>query len=36
VPNGFLLPGMEYQMAIGTVSGEGNISFVETSFTTEQ
>jgi len=35
VPNGFLLPGMEYQVAIGTVSGEGNISFVETSFTTE-
>ena len=36
VPHGFLLPGTEYQMAIGTVSGEGNISLVETSFTTEE
>lgn len=34
VPNGFLLPGTEYQLGIGTVSGEGNISFVETTFTT--
>jgi hypothetical protein len=34
VPNGFLLPGTEYQLGIGTVSDEGNISFVETTFTT--
>jgi len=34
VPDGFLLPGVEYQLGIGTVTEEGNISFVETSFTT--
>jgi hypothetical protein len=34
VPAGFLRPGTEYQLAIGTVSAEGNISFVETTFTT--
>ena len=34
VPNGFLVPGKGYQLGIGTVSPEGNISFVETSFTT--
>lgn len=34
VPDGFLLPGTEYKLAIGTVSKEGNTSFVETSFTT--
>jgi hypothetical protein len=34
VPNGFLLPGREYKAAIGAVSAEGNISFVETDFTT--
>jgi len=34
VPDGFLLPGTEYQLGIGTVTNEGNISFVETSFTT--
>lgn len=34
VPDGFLLPGKEYQLGIGTVSEDGNISFVETSFTT--
>jgi hypothetical protein len=34
VPNGFLLPGREYQLGIGTVTSEGNISFVETTFTT--
>ena len=36
VPKGFLSPGREYQIAIGTVSDEGNISFMETSFTTEE
>ncbi|MGH7548271.1 MAG: hypothetical protein ACREMM_08855 [Gemmatimonadales bacterium] len=34
VPNGFLVPGKEYQLGIGTVTPDGNISFVETSFTT--
>jgi hypothetical protein len=34
VPEGFLRPGTEYQLAIGTVSDRGNISFVETTFTT--
>jgi hypothetical protein len=34
VPNGFLLPGTEYMLGIGTVGEEGNISFVETTFTT--
>lgn len=34
VPEGFLLPGKEYTLGIGTVSEEGNISFVETTFTT--
>jgi hypothetical protein len=34
IPVGFLLPGKEYKLAIGTVSQEGNRSFVETSFET--
>lgn len=34
VPANFLVPGMEYTFQIGTVSETGNISFVETSFTT--
>lgn len=34
VPDGFLLPAMEYQLSIGTVTDEGNISIVETTFTT--
>ena len=34
VPDGFLLPGVEYQLSIGTVTNEGNTSFVETTFTT--
>lgn len=34
VPDGFLLPGLEYQLGIGTVGEDGNTSFVETSFTT--
>lgn len=34
VPNGFLLPGTEYMLGIGAVTKEGNISFVETTFTT--
>lgn len=33
-PDGFLLPGTQYQLAIGNVSDDGNISFVETTFTT--
>lgn len=34
VPNGFLLPATEYVLGIGTVTKEGNASFVETTFTT--
>ncbi|MEX2308959.1 MAG: hypothetical protein WD738_15265 [Pirellulales bacterium] len=34
VPDGFLRPGTEYQLGIGTVSDDGNISYVETNFTT--
>ena len=34
VPDGFLFPGTEYVLAIGTVAEKGNIAFVETSFTT--
>jgi hypothetical protein len=34
VPDGLLAPGVKYQLGIGTVSADGNISFVETSFTT--
>jgi hypothetical protein len=36
VPDGFLLPGTQYQLAIGNVSNDGNISFVETTFTTAE
>ena len=34
VPENFLQPDMEYALSIGTVTTDGNISFVETSFTT--
>lgn len=34
VPAGFLRPGTAYQLGIGTVMANGNISFVETTFTT--
>ena len=34
VPRGFLMPDTEYDVGIGTISDEGNVSFVETSFTT--
>lgn len=34
VPDGFLLPDTEYELAIGSVSKEGNITYIETSFTT--
>ena len=34
VPDGFLAPGTEYTLEIGTVTAEGNISLVETTFTT--
>lgn len=34
VPNGFLRAGTEYELAIGAVSAEGNISVAETTFTT--
>lgn len=35
-PKGFLRPGTEYHLAVGTVAGDGNISFVEISFTTRR
>lgn len=34
VPDGVLRPGREYQIAIGTVTTDGNTSFVETTFAT--
>ena len=34
VPAGFLLPDTQYEFSIGTVTAEGNITFVETTFTT--
>ena len=34
IPDGFLRPGTEYKLAVGTVSREGNTSLVETNFTT--
>jgi hypothetical protein len=34
VPDGFLRPGTEYQVGLGAVSRDGNISFVETTLTT--
>jgi len=34
VPRGFLLPGTEYHLSIGTETSSGNASFVESSFTT--
>ena len=34
VPDGFLIPGTTYQLGIGTVTAEGNTSFVETTMTT--
>jgi hypothetical protein len=36
VPDGFLRPGTEYDLGIATVSEAGNVSFVETSFTTAE
>lgn len=33
-PHGFLQPATEYKVGLGTVSKEGNVSFIETSFTT--
>jgi hypothetical protein len=36
VPDGFLRAGTAYQLGIGTVTGGGNISFVETTFTTAE
>lgn len=34
VPDGFLLPGTTYQLGIGTVTEEGNASYVETTMMT--
>jgi hypothetical protein len=35
-PDGFLSRGKQYKMAIGTVTREGNVSYVESTFTTEK
>jgi hypothetical protein len=34
VPDGFLAPGLEYVLSIGTMTSEGNITYVESTFTT--
>lgn len=34
VPAGFLKPGKEYTLAVGTVGANGNMAFVESSFST--
>ena len=34
VPNGFLFPGTEYKMGVGTLTEEGNTTYVEATFTT--
>jgi hypothetical protein len=34
VPDGFLRPGTKYELGIGSVGDDGNISFVESTFTT--
>lgn len=34
VPSGFFIAGTQYKLSIGTVTEEGNITFVETTFTT--
>ena len=34
VPDGFLSPGTEYKMAVGTVTQDGNASYIEGMFTT--
>jgi hypothetical protein len=36
VSDGFLRPGTQYDLGVATVSAEGNVSFVETSFTTAE
>jgi len=36
MPDGFLVPGTEYTMLIGTVDAKENASFVETTFTTAE
>jgi hypothetical protein len=34
VPVGFLAPATEYMMGVGAVTKDGNVSYVEASFTT--
>jgi len=34
VPDGFLVPGTEYQVGLGTVTHDGNMAFVETTIRT--
>jgi hypothetical protein len=35
LPDGFLARGTKYKLAIGTETREGNVSYIETTFTTE-
>ncbi len=34
VPDGFLMPGLDYKISVGTVSSAGNGTFIETAFST--
>jgi len=34
VPDGFLLPGLEYKLAVGTIGKDGNRTVMETDFVT--
>jgi len=34
MPDGFLAPGLEYVLSIGTMTSEGNTTYVESTFTT--
>ena len=36
VPDGFLQAGVEYELGIGTKTEVGNVSFVETTFSTSE
>ena len=36
VPDGFLVAGSEYTLGLGAIAKNGNITFIETSFTTEK
>lgn len=36
VPDGFLIPGTQYTLGLGTVTEDGNVSIIETWFTTAE